>query len=294
MEQSPWIVVRRVIRSVTRSFAKLPRCIFSDAQIATFYFWGTLHERPMTWAINPVNYNRSFRPRKIPSISQLNRRIASDRFQRILQKVHERLAGDSRYKGLILDGHALCVGASSQDRDARPGHAPGGMARGYKLHALATSDGNIPVFAVYPLNKHEMPVAREMLWALKHDLDGTLVMADTNYDAHELSKDVARRGGFLITPPRGMATHPVTRKQMGAARRTMIDLWQQARPTMDAVYKARAGIERIFGNMGVTPGLLDRLPKFVRSLSRVRRYVGVKICLYHAHRIAKELSTTEV
>ena len=49
-------------------------------------------------------------------------------------------------------------------------------------------------------------------------------------------------------------------------------------------------VERRFGNLASIPGLLGALPKFVRGLPRVRRHVGAKICLYHAHRIAK---TTE-
>jgi hypothetical protein len=248
----------------------------------------------MTWALDDRNYNRSFRPRKRPSISQLNRRIAADRFQLILQRLHERLAGDSRFKGLILDGQALVVGPASQDRDARAGHIPGGMGKGYKLHAVVASDGSIPVFSVMPLNTHEMPVAGQMLTSMQHNLDGTLVMADGNYDAHVLHKLVARRGGFLITYPRGRAKHPVTRRQMGRSRRLMIDLWDRCPRLMSRVYQHRKQVERRFGNLACTPGLLTSLPKFVRGLPRVRRFVGGKICLYHAHRIAKHATAKRV
>jgi len=289
MEQSQWTIVREAIRQVTRSFGRLKRAHYNDFLIACLYFWAVHHDRPMTWAIDRRNYNRSFRPRKIPSISQLNRRIASERFQTILQRVHKRLAGDSRYKGLIFDGQALPVGAVSQDRDARIGHIPGGMGKGYKFHAMIDGDGNIPVFSVMPLNTHELPVARQMLEAFAHDLTGTLVMADGNYDAHVLHKQIARRGGFLITHPRGKAKHPVTRRQMGPSRRLMIDLWDRCPELMERVYQHRKQIERCFGNMACTPGLLTSLPKFVRGLPRVRRFVGAKICLYHAHRMAKSL-----
>ncbi len=286
MEQSQWTIVRRAIRQVTRSFPRLKRVEYSDFLITCLYFWATLHDRPMTWAVDRCNYNRTFHPRKIPSISQLNRRIAADRFQLILQLVHERLAGDSRFKGLIFDGQALTVNRSSQDRDARVGHVPGGMGKGYKLHAMVASDGNIPVFSVMPLNTHEMPVAQQMLAVFPHDLTGTLVMADTNYDAHVLHKQVTRRGGFLITRTRGRAKHPVTRRQMGPSRRLLIDLWDQCPKLMKRVYHYRKHIERRFGNLACTPGLLTSLPKFVRGLPRVRRFVGAKICLYHAHRAA--------
>ena len=268
---------------------RLRRARYSDFLIACLYFWAVLHDRPMTWAIDRRHYNRTFRPRKVlPSISQLNRRIAAERFQLILQRVHERLAGDSRFKGLVLDGQALCVSPVSQDRDARIGHIPGGMGKGYKLHAAVASDGAIPVFSVMPLNTHEMHVAGQMLTTgLRHDLNGVLVMADGNYDAHVFHKLVARRGGFLITRPRGRAKHPVTRRQMGPSRRLLIDLWDRHPRLMARVYQHRKHVERRFGNLASIPGLLGALPKFVRGLPRVRRHVGAKICLYHAHRLAK-------
>jgi IS5 family transposase len=240
-----------------------------------------------------LNHNRGFRPRKIPSLSQLNRRIASDRFQLLLQKIHERLAGDSRCKGLLLDGQAICVAGVSKDRDARKGHVPGGFGKGYKLHVIATSSGEIPVFSVMPLNTHELPVAQQMLGTLKHDLNGVLVMADGNYDAAAFHKHIHARGGFLITAPRGKAKHPVTQRQMGPARRLLLQLWDHHPRLMKQVYHRRKAVERCFANLGAIPGLLNSLPKFVRGLARVRRYVGVKICLYHAHRIAKHANAQQ-
>ena len=294
MEQTQWSILRCAIRQITRRSTPLPRAIFSDYGIACFYFWGVMHDRPMTWAIDPRHHHDPFRPRRIPSISQLNRRIASERFQLILQQIHEALAGNSEFKGLFLDGQALCVGPCSQDRDARKGHIPGGMGRGYKLHAVMASDGNIPVFSVMPLNHHEMPIAGQMLGHLRHDLTGTLVMADGNYDSHRLHKYIASRGAFLITHPRGRAKHPVTRRQMGSARRTLIDLWDHHPKLMARVYRYRQQIERRFGNLACIPTLLNNLPKFVRGLPRVRRFVGAKICLYHAHRQAKNGRTEPV
>jgi Transposase DDE domain len=127
-----------------------------------------------------------------------------------------------------------------------------------------------------------------------HDLNGILIFADGNYDAHVLHKDVARRGAFLITRPRGRAKHPVTRRQMGRSRRLLIDLWDRAPKLMKRVYHHRKQIERRFGNLSCTPGLLTSLPKFVRGIRRVRRFVGAKICLYHPHRMANALGETTV
>jgi hypothetical protein len=283
MDQQQWAALRRVVSDVVRRFAKLPRAVYSDHQIILLYFWAVLHDRPMTWALQRCHHNRNFRPRKLPSISQLNRRIASDRFQQILQRLHERLVGDVRFKGLHIDGKPLCVSAVSGDRDARPGHISGGIARGYKLHAVMSSDGKLPVFSICPLNMHEMPIARKMLQHLP-DLTGVLVMADGNYDSHVLHKDVAARGGWLITRPRGMAEHPVTLRQMGEARRKLLEMWRQRPGLMKAVYRHRRAIERLFGNLS---NLLGPLPLFVRGLARVRRWVGAKICLFHLLRSIK-------
>ena len=294
MDQQQWLILRHVLRKVARSFKPLKRSRYSDYLVACFYFWAVLHERPMTWAVNPLFYNRSFDPRKTPSVSQLNRRVASDRFQLLLQRVHDRLVGDTRLRGLCLDGKPLCVSPVSQDRDARSGHVSGGMAKGYKLHAVVTSDGRIPAFSVLPLNVHEMPVARRLLATLPWGLTGTLVLADGNYDAHVLHKDVAARGGWLITRPRGRARHPVTRRQMGPARRTLIDLWNAAPQLMRRVYDYRRSVERRFGNLTALPGLLSGLPPTVRGLARVRRFTGAKLCLYHARLIARKVAKEPV
>ena len=300
MEQSPWTVVRAAIRKVTRSFPRLKRARYSDRLVAGLYFWAVLHDRPMTWAVDPANHSRTFRPRgRVPSVSRLNRRVASDRFQLILRRVHERLAGDNRGRGLTLDGQPLPVNGVSRDRDARVGHVPGGVAnggtgKGYKLHAAVAGNGNIPGFPVMPLNAHELPVARALLAALPLAPAGVLVTADGNYDAHDLHEQLDARGAFLVTRPRGRAKHPVTRRQVGRSRRALIDLWDHCPETMRRVYKHRRQIERRFGNLACTPGLLTSLPKFVRGLPRVRRFVGAKICLYHAHRMAKGLAPMTV
>ena len=215
--------------------------------------------------------------------------MASERFQTLLQRVHERLVQDAQLATLCIDGRALCVSAVSQDCDARWGHAPGGKANGYKLHAVVSQDQKIPVFSVLPLNRHEMHVARQMLACRRSLLGpGSRVFADGNYDAHVLHKDVQRRGGWLITRPRGRAKHPVTRRQMGSNRRRLIDLWDKDPALMKRVYRERLRVERVFGQLTAIPGLLGPLPAFVRGLARVRRWVGAKICLYHVRQDAKQ------
>lgn len=288
MEQQQWATLCVALRHACRREPAAPRTRYSDYLILRLYFWAAHHERPMTWTLGPAHYTRWFGPRKLPSLSQLNRRIAGDRFQRLLGHVHRALShvDASPTTTLYIDGKPLNVSVVSGDRDARPNH----IGRGYKLHAIVSADRRIPCWSVMPLNKHEMYVARVMLEHLPLT-PGTIVMADGNYDAHVLHKDIHARGGFLITKPkrggarrreRGSRGHAVTRRQMGPARRRLIDLWEQHPRLMRQVYRERTRIERVFGHLTCTPGLLGPLPAFVRGLARVRRWVGAKICLYHA------------
>ena len=71
--------------------------------------------------------------------------------------------------GLItfLDGKALTVGGGSKDPDARSGWAPGGMARGYKLHCFWGKRPFPEVWDVRPLNQNERRVAPELVPELK-------------------------------------------------------------------------------------------------------------------------------
>ena len=289
MEQAQWLLLVDVIRRVCRSFGRAPRCKYPDALILRFYYWAVKHDRPMTWAIDPLHTGRLFRPRRRPSLSQLNRRIASVRFALINERVKRHLARTDARATLCLDGKALVVSPVSQDRDARVGHVPGGMGRGYKLHAAVAGDGKVARFAVLPLNRHETPVARELIDEGGLLTPGTLVFADGNYDAHVLHKQVDAAGGWLVCRPRrGGARrrvgggHPVTRRQMGPARRRLIDLWDQYPEAMEKVYRRRDHVERVFGHLACIPGLLGPLPAFVRGLARVRRWVTAKINLYHA------------
>ena len=289
MEKLQWKTIVHTINRICRSAGRAPKCRYTDALILKFYFWAVKHDRPMSWAVDPLHWTRLFRPRSRPSVSQLHRRLASPRLAMILQRVQQQLAGARSGGHLFIDGRALPVSPVSQDRDARSGHIPGGMGRGYKLHAIVDDRSQIIDFSVLPLNRHEMPVAREMIAKLPPLTPGSFVFADGNYDAHKLHKDIDARGGWLITRLRGRGRHPVTRRQMGPARRRLIDYWDRHPMAMELLYRKRDRIERVFGHLACIPGLLGPLPSFVRGLKRVSRWVSAKICLYHARLTAKNI-----
>jgi hypothetical protein len=239
------------------------------------YVWSVAYDRPLCWAANRDNYGGCFRPRKLPSNSQFCKRIKTERCAQILQAVHEQMVHFEWNQELsFIDGRALLVGANSKDPDARPGRAPGGFGRGYKLHVWATQDGRIPVWSVMPLNVNENPVAYEML---RYRIAEELILADSQYDSRALYDVVAQDGGFLLTPVPSNAGKG--HSAQSEARNLAISAWSGI---AGYVYKERGGVERIFAHISAFGGGLAGLAPWVRTLFRVRRWVGTKLIIYHA------------
>lgn len=273
---------------------------FPDWLVVAMYLWAVWHDRCLTWACDRDHYGPLFRPRKLPSASWFTRRVRTEVCQAILQDVHEQLracgvAGEVGY----FDGKPLTVSPVSRDPDARRGHAARGFARGYKLHAYVNEHRRIVIWSVMPLNTDEKDVARELVGLLPPDpLGRTLDMADSNYDAAPLHKAMAAKGRRLLAVPKGQhqvgdnpdtptGHHPVTLRQMGAARREAVELWQNHPELCEHVMHARNNVEGTFSVLTVACGL-GHLPAFARRLERVRRFVGAKIILYHARLLAQE------
>lgn len=284
MDREIWCTILASIKRAARQVKPVTRCpVYSDWLIVAMYFWTCWHDRPQCWACDLDHYGRLFRPRKLPSISQFNRRVLTESVKMILQRVHNDLAKIGLVTPLtIVDGKPLLVSAVSQDPDARCGHITGGLGRGYKLHAMVTDDKRIVVWSVTALNVHETHVAEKMCLDLPPQQRDAVVLGDGNYDAADLHKSVAHTGARLVVPLRGMAKHPVTLRQMGAARRQHIEATAQHPHLVKYVLKARSAIERVFSTLTCCGGGLGPLPSWVRRLQRVTRWVGCKIALYHA------------
>ena len=293
MDRDQWSVVlgavKRASRQVARRHPPQRRPRYADWLIAAMYLWAAAHDRPQSWACDRSHYSGVFRPRgRLPSVSQFNRRVRSHRVQAILQETHRLLAGSPASAALsYLDGKPMLVGVASKDREARRGHVMGGLARGYKLHAWMTEDRRIPLWAVTPLNAGEPPVARLLVAQVPALSERSLTLADQNYDAHALHKDLAARNGRLLLVPKGgnkglEERHPVNLRKMGAARRELIETSQRTPSLLRMVYRQRVNAEGILGNLCGHGGGLTHLPPWARGLERVRRWVGGKIILYHA------------
>ena len=290
IDQGLW---SRVTAAVTRAVRILGRagrkCKFTDSLVVRMYLWSAWHDRPLCWACDRAHYDTLFRPRALPSVSQFTRRVKTAAVAAILQRVHDDLGAAGIATGLSsLDGKPLTVSPVSRDRDAARGHVSGGFAKGYKLHAWVTEDGRVPLWAVTPLNTDEKTVARLLAERLPEMPEGALVMADANYDSAPLHKDLATTRARLLCPLRGQnqvkggAHHPVTLRQMGQARRELVALWAAAPGLCKHLLHHRNTVERGFSTLTCHGGGLAALPAWVRTIGRVRRWVGAKIILYHA------------
>ena len=295
MDRELWTLVLETIKEAAKQVGwnggrRRPR--FPNWLIVAMYVWANWHDRTMSWACDRVHYNGLFRPRKLASVSQFTRRVKSDDCQAILQRVHDRLA----QRGVMIDegyidGKAVLVSPVSKDRQATRGKISGGFAKGYKLHAFVNEHRRIVVFSVTGLHEDEKTVAMHLLPHLPPMSPQALVFKDSNYDSAPLHKGAAEAcpDAALVGPLKGQdrvgeqGHHPVTLRQMGEQRRELVATWQRCPGLLELALRARDTIERVFGVLCCTAGGLGTaLPSWVRTLDRVRRWVGVKVILYNA------------
>jgi hypothetical protein len=315
MDRELWQAVLSAVKRAARVVGREPghrrRSPYALWLVAAMYLWCVWHDRPLCWACDRSHYGGLFRPRKLPGVSQFTRRVKGDDMQRVLQLVHDELAGRGGVTALTataltalgyLDGKALTVSPVSKDRDAARGKVSGGFAKGYKLHAYVNERGRIVVWGVMPLNVAEQTVALGLLPHLPpQDPLLALLLCDSNYDSAPLHKAAAALGvGALpVTPLKAQQRvkagaqgapqhHPVTLRQMGPGRRALVAAWRDRPDLVRFVLKARGNIERTFGTLVCAGGGLSCLPAWVRTLGRVRRWVGAKIILYNARLNVRE------
>jgi Transposase DDE domain len=288
MDRELWTLLLSAIRRAAKRVGwhggrRLP--LYPNWLIVAMYIWTVWHDRPLCWACQRDSYSGLFRPRKLPSVSQFTRRVKSEDCQQILQMVHDRFA----QRGLCcdtgyIDGKPLLVSPVNKDRQAKRGRISGGYAKGYKLHAMVNEHRRIVVWSVTGLNADEKTVAREgLLRCLPPMTDTSLILADSHYDSTPLHRDTIEPLGLcLLHPLSGQhfvgeaGHHPSTWRHMAKSRQELVQLWEQQPDMMRFMLKFRNEIERAFGVLCCTAGGLGTaLPSWVRTLARVRRWVGV-------------------
>jgi hypothetical protein len=290
MDTKVWRVLSTAVRSADRRVprqGRRPR--YGDARIARMYLWIVWHDRPLCWACERAHYNRMFRPRQLPSVSQFSRRVKTARVLELLQAVNAYLTQtDTPVKLAFLDGKPLPISFQSRDPDARVGWATRSFPKGYKLHACALADGRIPAFSIRPMNAGEAKVARERLAPVP---EATLILGDANYDTQHLYKALGARHQQLLTPLKRIAVNPAPLRRMGPHRRFAIDLHQLLGRGYRMLLDRRAQVERIFSALTCFGGGLTVLPAWVRRIDRVTRWGTAKIAIYHARLRCRKLAS---
>ncbi len=276
MSSHVWRLVYQTLRRLNRSIPKERRtCQYHDTLIVAMYLWAVFHDRPLCWAADRSNYTSVFRPRKLPSRSQFGRRIRTSRCRTLLDALNRALAGVEDVPNIfLLDSRPLRVGAYSRDPDVRTGYTKDGFTKGYKLHALATIQGQIVAWRLTALNRNDKPVAWELIAEARPQ---GMVLADGAYDSGALYDHVFKHRALLLTPlPKnvGGGHRPQSWARLLAAR-----LWANG---AEELYRERLEIERIFSRQSSFGGGLAPLPAWVRRLARVYRWVTAKLILYHA------------
>ena len=88
MNSQVWPELYRSVCRLARTLeAPKRRMRYSDALIMALYLWSVWHDRPQCWACERSNFGPRFHPRRLPSVSQLNRRVRSRRCQELLQRL---------------------------------------------------------------------------------------------------------------------------------------------------------------------------------------------------------------
>lgn len=287
MSSREWKPVYQMIRTVAR---RLPRPRwrpeYSDTLIVAMYLWAVHHDRPQGWACRRENYNRVFCPRSLPSESRFSRRIRTARCQFILQEVFKRVADVASPSEVnYVDGRPFPVGGCSKDRQARPGRANGGFARGYRLHQLVSEDKRVLNWSVTPMNEAEVPQAQQLIETATSV--GDIILADAAYDAGYLYEAAKLRGSLLVAAVREDRLKSRPRRNRNSPERLVaVENWKAG--IAKYVYRKRLLVETTFGNQSSYAGGLGPLPAWVRTLPRVTRWIGAKLILYHARLRCRE------
>lgn len=280
MEYRVWKAVAALAAEL-ESRRGMGRFDFGDAEIVAVFYWGVVHDRPVSWACRPESRPPWLRRRRLPSPATMSRRLRSSRVVALLEAVERRVTAPKGPRLFwMIDGKPLPIGGCSKDRQAGYGRAAGCKAKGYKLHALAAGDGSTAAWRLAPMNKDERVMAGRLIRSAPPQVVGYLA-ADANYDSNKLHEACDRRGDLqLVTPRRyGPGNGTGHRKQTAGRRRSIALTEGPSRAFADQLLSDRSEIERQFGGLTNWGGGLSCLPPWVRGHRRVRLWVQAKLVL---------------
>lgn len=277
MDHELWSQLSHAMFDVARTIPRRPHQTFDTHRIVRVYLWAVLHDRPVDWATRASSWDNATRPQKIPSQSAMSRRLRHSDTSAFLTKLAQRLSG-RHAAGLVksLDGKPLAIPRHTHDPDARSGRGVGGMAKGYKLHAIWGNKCMPLAWSVQPMNVAEVTEAKVLLPQLK---GGGYVLADANYDRNHLY-DLAAKFNHQLLAPRPMPFTSLGNRRHSSYRLRSLHLMEQApSPFGRELHRCRKRIEREFGGLVAFGGGLQCLPSWVRTLPRVRLFVHAKLII---------------
>lgn len=281
MEGRVWDQLREVIAELPVPPQLDHRCTYSTRLILLIACYAYLKDRPQNWACNTDNWPPDQCPDVFPHPGQLSRRLntpaVAKLFEQLWERVGDRLGPPSRGTAAV-DGKALTIGGATTDRDATRGRAGGGFGWGYKLHAIVAADGRVAAATVEPLNRNEMPIARQLFPAAARRLrPGTTIAGDGEYVADYLLTEAQDHGLLFLAPMNnGRVGRDAIPERRGAAYTLTTRRGQK-------MMRDRVNIERRFSQLCGTAYGLKGLPPWVRGLGYVRRFVAVKLAVHHCH-----------
>ena len=278
MERELWQALYKLARECDPApYWELVR--FFDYEIVAVYLWTVLHDRPVSWACDPINWPKCLWKRNLPSQSTMSRRLRTTEVQALLHRMEGKLASLDR-GGFVwfVDGKPLVVGTHSKDRDAQWGRAGRGYAKGYKLHVVSRR-GPLPVeWDVVPLNVSEPEVAARLISLLERG--GGYILGDKAFDSNPLH-DVSNARGYQLVAERKRPGTALGHRPHSRGRLRSIDLLRTEFGR--DLYDCRGDIERQIGWLTNHSAGLAPLPAWVRRQHRVRLWIQAKLIAHAAY-----------
>ena len=276
-------VLRHVYHELFGSKSKMPRrrYVYCDAVIVFVCVLGVLNNHSPRWAHDKRNWPLWCRWLKIPSYSQLMKRLKEPHIQALIDALN--LRERRQLPGSIektCDGKPLVVSDFSKDPDARFGKAYGKWRKGYRLHLIADSLGGIDAFCVTSMDGGESTATARLISQV--ELVGVTLRGDSNYDRNPLYRRVAEAGGRLLAPRKRPHTRLGHRPHHPDRLRAIAEL-EASEANLAEHELHRIRVEQSLAHMTNLPFGLAPLPNCVRRLERVQRWVSIKILLYHVY-----------
>lgn len=289
MELERWAELSAAICAVAAGFERHKRDRHCTALIVRVHTWAALHDRPVSWACEPENWDRRTRPEKLPDQSTMSRRVRRPDFEEFQRRVGRRMNGGGGAGGgavvvKVVDGKPLELPNHTTDPDATWSRGVSRTSVGYKLHAVFSAGSAMPdAFVVTTLNVCEKRMAARMAGRLG---GGGYLLGDAHYDASWLF-DYCHHHGHQLVCPRAKPGTGLGHHYVSPHRRRAIDLLEVpagVNPFGPRLYDRRTDIERDFSALTCFGGGLAALPAWVRRIWRVRAWVTAKL-LINAARI---------